>query len=243
MESEDLIEIGRGNLIMKKSNKKTFAMKKFMMNLGAGYEVTTSNSYASIHSIELNAEPTEIQALSPQFMFMPRACSLIAQGKRISRDIELSDIFNMLIEAYCLKRVGLTFVLNHLEHLGDLGFKRAREYKESLINQKRRSLKVARKMNSKNVAAVTEPEPVKELDIESSLLALGWKKTIKFNEERWLDPNDCNAHNRTPETLQYAWYVSRMRVKNRTDTKFLTLTNADLTNLLNHNDAMRMEHH
>lgn len=62
------------------------------------------------------------------------------------------------------------------------------------------------------------------------LQSLGWKK-VKFSEteDRWIDPNQPEC---TPSTSTYAWYVSKLRVENRTDTKFVKLTNGDIANFV-----------
>lgn len=62
------------------------------------------------------------------------------------------------------------------------------------------------------------------------LESLGWKRAdpSKWNEERWIDPNQPES---TPSTSHYAWYVSQLRVQNRTDTTTLKLTNTDLAEI------------
>lgn len=59
------------------------------------------------------------------------------------------------------------------------------------------------------------------------LEALGWKKSKEY-KGRWVDPNNKSG---MPQFTHYAWYVSRLRVQNRTDTKTIKLTNSDLAKL------------
>ncbi len=65
--------------------------------------------------------------------------------------------------------------------------------------------------------------------IPDMLIQLGWEKVAMGDQIRWRDPN---APDITPSTTEYAWYVSKLRVSNRTDTRTLRLTNADLAQLV-----------
>ncbi len=67
------------------------------------------------------------------------------------------------------------------------------------------------------------------------LKRLGWilvnddDTNQNITDMRWIDPNDPQG---SPQTTTYAWYVSQLRVQNRTDTKYLKLTNSDLADIV-----------
>ncbi|MGR5347424.1 hypothetical protein [Vibrio mediterranei] len=59
---------------------------------------------------------------------------------------------------------------------------------------------------------------------------LGWVRDSSYaSRNRWIDPNNPNG---TAVCTEYALFVSRMRVVNRTDTATLKLTNEDLAQLV-----------
>lgn len=62
--------------------------------------------------------------------------------------------------------------------------------------------------------------------IPTVLKALGWKAVE--DGSKWIDPNQPDNR---PCSIDYAWYVSQMRVQNRTDTKHLKVTNQDLAEM------------
>ncbi|MGR5558323.1 hypothetical protein ACQKQC_18795 [Vibrio fortis] len=76
-------------------------------------------------------------------------------------------------------------------------------------------------------------DPVSEMPehlIHMCLSHLGWVAVLSnCDEVRWIDPNQPEN---TPTTTTYAWYVSKMRVKNRSDTKYHSFTNGDLADLV-----------
>ncbi|ELP6118977.1 hypothetical protein QTV43_000090 [Vibrio vulnificus] len=89
-------------------------------------------------------------------------------------------------------------------------------------------------MNTASITPQNEDRgPVCEIPehlIPMCLGQLGWiAVTLNSSEVRWIDPNSPDS---TPNTTTYAWYVSQMRVKNRSDTKFHRFTNGDLADLV-----------